>query len=141
MSTPDGVTMFEPDTIIVRATDLDIAEIWIDHYADTCRFDTQTGEWVAYERGVWVRLNGDAIPGNKFSQLRKRLVPVKEVNGKEIDSSEWLNQGSRASSVLRNVSLDSKVQVHGDRFDQHADLLNVTTVSYTHLTLPTICSV
>lgn len=119
------VIMFEPDTIIVRATDLDIAEIWITHYADTCRFDTSTGEWVAYDRGVWHRLNGDAVPGNKFSELRKNLVPVKENNGKEVDMTEWLNQGSRASSVLRNVSLDTRVQIDGDNFDRHPDLFNL----------------
>lgn len=122
----DGTIWFEDGVIVVRATDLDVAEKWIDRYAATCRFDVQTGEWVNYERGVWTRLNGDAIPGNKFSELRKSLVAVHERNGKEDDATEWLNQGSRASSVLRNVSLDSAVQVRGDRFDQHPNLFNVS---------------
>lgn len=123
----------------VPARDLDVADLWVDQYAKTCRFNTTTARWMHYERGVWKSLKGDSLPAANAQDLIRTLWAFDMVNDgaggtRKADATDWLHSANRVTAVLRQASSNRRAQVSDERFDQHPHLLNLSNGTLNLLT-------
>ena len=90
--------------------------------------------------------SGIASSASSMSALASCLVDIEKINSNEKDDSYYLKKKSfiaRLGSGSASRSIEGPITLWGESksFPGSSDLYAINTVSYTHLTLPTICSV
>ena len=142
----------EPDDEIVAVGSDD--GVVVDYYTDRkCNFrcsycdpksHNYTGQLTSLERmkEAWLKVNPQNVKKINVSGGESTLIPhfmdfIKWLKAREPNAIIWtLTNGTRAVSYLRELNRYSLIN-----FSIHPEFINDRSVSYTHLTLPTIYSV
>lgn len=110
----------------VDATDLDVADVFVDVKGQHLRFDSSNERWLTYHGGLWDPDSGLTLAKSRFRDLIKNdIVAVREDDqGELIEARDWLYCSPRITHVLHHASTNPAVHVHPDDMDQDPWLWN-----------------
>ena len=127
---PDPDAVDETDPNAVPATDLDVADAYVQRYGDRVRYLTDLGRWVGFAAGRWDMSGGDSVARADAQDLFRTITCYKVVSdgqggSRKVSAGEWLYQSARIDNTLAQVRSNRRMQARADDMNQSPMLLNV----------------
>lgn len=114
----------------ILATDLTLADEYVDRFGSQVRYTIDQGRWMSYDGGKWDRLGGESIARRNVQEMVREVwayrLHVDQSGGtRREDATEWLHRSSTLSACLDQVRSMREVQAVADTFNVTPTLLNV----------------
>jgi DNA polymerase-1 len=131
---PDLLDEIDPDLTAVPATDLDVADVWVERNAARFRYLTQNETWLGYNGARWDAESGTALARAGFQDMVRTLGAYSErvKNGEVVrkDETPWLRSRDRIHAVLGQAAANREMHASVRDLDDMPYLFNLGNCTY-----------
>lgn len=119
----------DPDKPQVLATDLHVADAFVEDLDGALRYLADDEAWIAYREGFWNGRAGLTIARSRFQDYIRTIQAYSEqrADGQVVrnDATPWLYNSARIAAVLNHAAANREVHVGSDELDTDPYLFNV----------------
>lgn len=131
---PDLGEEVDPDKRPVYATDLDLADVFVELHGDRYRFVRETEKWLGFNGIKWDADGGIVLARADFQDMIRQLAPfvekTKDGEVVRVDQTPWMRQAGRIQAALTQVSANRAVHTSVMSLDPDPWLWNCPNGTY-----------
>lgn len=124
----------DPDRTPVLATDLNLADVWVERNAPVFRYVTQTEKWLGFDGVRWDDAGGRTLARAAYADMIRTLAPysekIRDGEVARVDQTPWMRAAERMNATLRLAAANRETHVSMRQLDEQPYLFNLANGTY-----------